>query len=87
MGVTWCRSGEQATAGQQDKMQMIREEKLAANLKALLRRWVEGDQTGFRVRPPMRAPCKPCLLLPLKHACDTMQHLAAQQQRCVAYAV
>ncbi|KAL3131275.1 hypothetical protein ABBQ38_000570 [Trebouxia sp. C0009 RCD-2024] len=42
------RSGEQATAGQQDKMQMIREEKLAANLKALLRRWVEGDQTGFR---------------------------------------
>lgn len=30
-------------------MQLIREEKLAANLKALLRRWVEGDQTGFRV--------------------------------------
>ena len=38
-----------ATAGQQDKMQLIREEKLAANLKALLRRWVEGDQIGFRV--------------------------------------
>ena len=45
------RSGEQATAGQQDKMQLLREEKLAANLKALLRRWVEGDQTGFRVGP------------------------------------
>lgn len=39
------------TAGQQEKMQMLREEKLAANLKALLRRWVEGDQTGFRVCP------------------------------------
>lgn len=37
------------TAGQQEKLQMLREEKLAANLKALLRRWVEGDQTGFRV--------------------------------------
>lgn len=30
-------------------MQLLREEKLAANLKALLRRWVEGDQIGFRV--------------------------------------
>lgn len=52
----WCRSGEQATAGQQHKMQLIREEKLAANLKALLRRWVEGDQTGFRVRPSRHLP-------------------------------
>ena len=37
------------TSGQQEKMQLVREERLAANLKALLRRWVEGDQTGFRV--------------------------------------
>ena len=43
------RTGEHMTAGQQEKLQMLREEKLAANLKALLRRWVEGDQTGFRV--------------------------------------
>ncbi|DBA91090.1 TPA: hypothetical protein ACH3X1_016055 [Trebouxia sp. C0004] len=42
------RSGEPVTSGQQEKMQLLREERLAANLKALLRRWVEGDQTGFR---------------------------------------
>ena len=37
------------TSGQQEKLQLLREERLGANLKALLRRWVEGDQTGFRV--------------------------------------
>ena len=43
------RSGEPLTSGKQEQMQLLREERLAANLKALLRRWVEGDQTGFRV--------------------------------------
>lgn len=42
------RSGEPVTSGQQEKLQLLREERLGANLKALLRRWVEGDQTGFR---------------------------------------
>ncbi|KAL0047294.1 hypothetical protein WJX82_000088 [Trebouxia sp. C0006] len=42
------RSGEHVTSGQQKKVQLLREERLAASLKALLRRWVEGDQTGFR---------------------------------------
>lgn len=43
-----ARSGEPLTSGKQEQMQLLREERLAANLKALLRRWVEGDQTGFR---------------------------------------
>ena len=44
-----ARSGEPLTSGKQEQLQLLREERLAANLKALLRRWVEGDQTGFRV--------------------------------------
>jgi len=43
------------TSGQQEKMQLLREERLAANLKALLRRWVEGDQTGFRVSTSLQS--------------------------------
>lgn len=62
------------TAGQQEKMQMLREEKLAANLKALLRRWVEGDQTGFRVSLP-------CLLL-LVHTSVVMYAVAAWPPSC-----
>ena len=54
-------------------MQLIREEKLAANLKALLRRWVEGDQTGFRV-----STWHNILLWLLKTAHDTMTKFNAR---------
>ena len=70
-----CRSGEPATAGQQDKMQLIREEKLAANLKALLRRWVEGDQTGFRVS----ISCNALLLL---LAYDKLARFRVEELQC-----
>ena len=38
------RSGEPLSSGKQEQMQLLREERLAANLKALLRRWVSGEQ-------------------------------------------
>ena len=53
---------------------MLREEKLAANLKALLRRWVEGDQTGFRVSLP-------CLLV-LVHTSVVMYAIAVWLPSC-----
>ena len=58
-GICDYRSGEPVTSGQQEKLQLLREERLGANLKALLRRWVEGDQTGFRVSVEGLAGCGP----------------------------
>ncbi|KAK9815321.1 hypothetical protein WJX72_001695 [[Myrmecia] bisecta] len=43
-----ARNGGDLSAGQMKKLQIAREERLAVLLNALLRRWVEGDQEGFK---------------------------------------
>lgn len=43
------RNGGDFKPGELKKLQKAREERLAVLLNALLRRWVEGDQHGFKV--------------------------------------
>lgn len=59
MGELWiaamARNGGDIRAPQMKAIQAERVELLALLLTALLRRWVEGDEEGFLVRPPSAA--------------------------------
>ncbi|KAK9865762.1 hypothetical protein WJX84_008412 [Apatococcus fuscideae] len=48
MLATLARVGDKASPPQLEKVRAVREERLAALLKAYLRRWTEGDHHGFQ---------------------------------------
>lgn len=56
-----ARHGGDLTPAQLNRLQRVREDKLCIMLGALLRRWVEEDYQGFKVRHP-EPHCKPLAL-------------------------